>query len=123
MNIIELHQMGGPLFMSILSIIFLSIIALTAKSIYSLMQNNNGDSGATISVQPIIQLGIFAAIFGIFGQCIGLFSAFKAIEEVGGVSPEMLAGGLKVSMVSTLYGLFILLIAFMCWFGLKLKVK
>ena len=68
-------------------------------------------------------MGIFAAVFGIFGQCIGLFQAFMAIEAAGDISPAMIFGGLKVSMITTLYGIFIFLISFLIWFLLKLNVN
>ena len=44
---------------------------------------------------------------GVLGQLIGLFSAFAHLETVESVSTEMLVGGLKVSLIPTLYGLLI----------------
>ena len=36
-----------------------------------------------------------------------LFSAFSVIETSQGISPAMLASGLKISLITTLYGLLI----------------
>ena len=59
-------------------------------------------------------------ITGILGQLIGLLMAFQAIEGANDISPAILAGGLKVSMITTLYGIFINLLAILLWFLLDL---
>lgn len=59
-------------------------------------------------------------IIGILGQLIGLMEAFSAIERAGDVSPAILAGGLKVSMITTLYGIFIYMLSIIIWFLLDL---
>jgi len=64
-------------------------------------------------------VGLFAMVFGILGQLIGLYDAFSVIQKVGDISPSILAGGLKVSMLSTLYGIIIYLLSWLFWFGLE----
>jgi biopolymer transport protein ExbB/TolQ len=56
-------------------------------------------------------IAVFALVFGILGQLIGLLSAFQTLEEVGEVSQGILAGGLKISSYTTVYGIFIFLLA------------
>ena len=51
------------------------------------------------------ECGTLALALGVLGQLIGLYEAFEAIQSMGSVSTAMLVGGLKVSMVTTLYGL------------------
>ena len=63
------------------------------------------------SVGQIKNAGLLAVITGILGQLIGLFSAFEAIQQMGSVSPAMLASGLKVSMITTIYGVIIYIVA------------
>ena len=83
-------MMGGPLFMSILTLLFLGVVyaALQRKSILK-------------------EFGLAALAFGFLGQLIGLLGAFEAIEAAGGVSQSILAGGLKVSSITSIYGLLI----------------
>ena len=50
-------------------------------------------------------MGMLTLIF------IGLFGAFEAIESMGGVSQSLLAGGLKVSSITSIYGLLIYIIS------------
>ena len=65
-------------------------------------------------------MGLFTMITGILGQLIGLMMAFSAIERAGDISPGMVYGGLKVSMYTTLYGIFIYLLSILFWFILDL---
>jgi len=65
-------------------------------------------------------LGLFTMITGILGQLIGLMMAFSAIERAGDISPALVYGGLKVSMYTTLYGIFIYLLSILFWLILDL---
>ncbi|RUA31497.1 MAG: hypothetical protein DSY77_12960 [Bacteroidetes bacterium] len=107
MNIIDIHFTGGILFMGIL---FLLLVAVVFTSV--LVLKNKTDKGKAEKWLKISQeIALFALVFGILGQLVGLVGAFQAIEEVGEVSQALLAGGLKVSSYTTLYGFFIFLLA------------
>ena len=56
-------------------------------------------------------------------QLIGLYSAFAAIEGLEGISTAILAGGLRVSMITTLYGVLIYVISYLIWLVLSWKLK
>ena len=43
---------------------------------------------------------------GVMGAFIGLITAFDVIEASGGAEPAIIAGGLKVALLSPLFGLF-----------------
>ena len=91
---LDLFYQGGLLFMSILTILLLAVIVSFWK--YPSWTK---------------ELGILALTFGILGQVLGLYSAFKGIEEMGQVSQAMMAGGLKVSSITTIYGLIIFILS------------
>ena len=108
---IELFQMGGMLFMSILTIQLAAVLFVGARSWLSKQRKTN----------LIKSIGLLAMITGILGQLIGLFSAFEAIQQMGSVSPAMLAGGLKVSMITTIYGAIIYLISILISLGIQIQ--
>jgi len=112
---IDLFYMGGPLFMGILTIILITAVAV---AVYIFVQGGK-ENGKTPSVTLVKEIGIFGLVFGIFGQFLGLYQAFSAIEQMGSVSPALLAGGLKVSAITTLYGMIIFVISWLLYFGLK----
>ena len=48
---------------------------------------------------------------GILGSFIGLYSAFDFIQQGGDVSPAILAGGMRVALICTLYGLLVYILS------------
>ncbi len=113
MSFTEFHWMGGTLFMSVLSISFTTILALTVLNSVRLARGNYDAAKQILTINDIKAIGIFAIIWGIFGQSIGLFSALQAMEAAGDIAPAMVYGGLKVSFITTLYGTFIFLLAWL----------
>ena len=112
---IELFQMGGVLYMSILSILLLGVVIASVRS-WTKKDTNKKDEDLVRSI------GLLACITGIFGQLTGLFQAFGIIEEVGAISPALLVGGIKVSMITTIYGLLIYMISLVLTLVIK-KMK
>ncbi len=113
MSFAEFHWMGGTLFMTVLSISLTTIIAATVLNIIRLSRDNYNPANQYLVIKDIKAIGIFAIVWGVFGQSIGLFSAFQAIEAAADISPEMIYGGLKVSFITTLYGTFIFLLSWL----------
>jgi len=117
----ELFYMGGPLFMGILTVLLVILLAVT---IYFVMVISSGKASDQANFPHrlgyIKSIGLFIFITGILGQLIGLVEAFKAIEAAMDISPAIMAGGLKVSMITTLYGMLIYLISIIIWFALDL---
>ncbi|MBT5152052.1 MAG: hypothetical protein HOM43_06665 [Flavobacteriales bacterium] len=90
---INYFYMGGPLFMGMLTLIFIALIV------------------AAVLKKGVKEIGLLALAMGFLGQLIGLMGAFEGIEAMGGVSQSMLAGGLKVSSITSIYGLLIYIIS------------
>jgi biopolymer transport protein ExbB/TolQ len=73
------------------------------------------------TINAVLQIGIFSFFFGILGQALGLLEALQVIEQLGPISPSLVAGGVKVSMITTVYGLLIFLVSFVAWAVLKYR--
>ena len=113
---------GGLLFMSLLSICLLSVIILTLWYGRQVLKKEiTGDLRHRLTY--IRSAGLLALVLGILGQLIGLYEAFSQIQKVGGVSQEMLAGGLRVSMITTLYGMIIFVISYLIWWVLDARFR
>jgi biopolymer transport protein ExbB len=51
-----------------------------------------------------------APMLGFLGTVIGMVQAFDRIEEVGDLSPSVVAGGIKVALLTTVFGLVVAII-------------
>jgi len=94
---------GGPTFMYPLVILIIVNIALTIKGFI-------GKSNVQKTIKLLSSVSLFAIVWGLLGQVIGLIGAFDAIEAVGDISPALLAGGLKVSFIVPMFGFITFLI-------------
>jgi len=99
-----LLQDGGPVFMYPLLVLLLLCIALF---IQALLRPNKQEKAKEL----LSSIGLFALVYGFLGQVLGLIGAFDAMEATTNVSPSILAGGLKVSFLSTGFGALVFLIA------------
>lgn len=56
----------------------------------------------------LVWISLFIAIapmLGFMGTVIGMIEAFRMIEEAGDISPTIVAGGIKVALLTTVFGL------------------
>tara|TARA_R110002073_G_scaffold279026_1_gene442787 strand:- start:17958 stop:18356 length:399 start_codon:yes stop_codon:yes gene_type:complete len=95
---------GGPLFMYTTLILLIVIVALIVKAFLKKGKN-------TKEIKLISSISLFVLVWGFLGQMIGLIGAFDAIEAQGNVAPSVLAGGIKVAILSPLFGMVVFLIA------------
>ena len=117
---IETYKAGGPFFMFLITLLGLSFLFFVIKSGITIFVKKNY-SGKGISY--ILMFGSLAFIFGLLAQAIGMFVAFGAIQQVKDISPAMVAGGLKVSMIAPLYGAFYFILSIPIWVVFRETVK
>lgn len=111
--------------MGMITIIFVAGLAVAVKSLLSAVNGGSeNDARQTYRLLGYVRsIGLLCLVTGIMGQMIGLFSAFEAIEQMGSVSPALLAGGLKVSSITTIYGMLCFVICYLAYFGISVMVK
>jgi biopolymer transport protein ExbB/TolQ len=112
----DLFYMGGPLFMGILTILLFAALAITGFNLFLLIRRDYRDiESLRKRVVYIKAIGTVALATGFLGQMLGLFQAFGVIEDAGNVSTSLLASGLKISMISPLYGIAIFILSWLLW--------
>jgi hypothetical protein len=102
-TLINRFMEGGAIFMSLILICLLISIYFIVKSILNIKTNND------VSIKMLKHIndsGILALILGFLGAFLGLISAFDVLEATGQAAPQIIAGGLKVALLSPLFGLF-----------------
>ena len=94
---------GGALFMSLILICLLISIFFTVKSILKIKTDKEASKKI---LKHISDSGTLGLALGVMGAFIGLVSAFDVLEATGAAEPSIIAGGLKVALLSPLFGLF-----------------
>ena len=111
---------GGALFMSLILICLLLSIYFMVKSFLTL--NTNRETSKRM-LKHIGDSGTLGLALGVLGAFIGLITAFDVIEATGGAAPSIIAGGLKVAILSPIFGLFTLSFAKLSILVLRLIQK
>jgi len=94
---------GGALFMSLILICLLLSIYFMVKRFLTL---NKDKETSNRMLKHIGDSGTLGLALGVLGAFIGLLTAFDVIEATGGAAPSIIAGGLKVAILSPIFGLF-----------------
>ena len=111
---------GGALFMSLILICLLLSIYFMIKSFLTV--NTNKETSKRM-LKHIGDSGTLGLALGVLGAFIGLITAFDVIEATGGAAPSIIAGGLKVAILSPIFGLFTLSFAKLSILVLRLIQK
>lgn len=74
----------------------------------------------------MVWISLFIAIapsLGFLGTVVGMVQAFDDIEKAGDISPTVVAGGMKVALITTITGLIVALILQVCYNYLLSKIE
>ena len=83
-------------------------LEMVDKAIVSVGSVANGKLERNVSwISLFIAL---APMLGFMGTVIGMIGAFDAIEAAGDISPSLVAGGIKVALLTTVFGLIVAMI-------------
>lgn len=93
------------------------VVALTARVATLLAAGRAEESGGPLNL--LLHAGIFSFVFSLLGHAISLYQMITAIEAAGGVAPEIVVGGLRVSFIVPLFGLSILTGSLFLWILLR----
>ncbi|MDW5289880.1 MotA/TolQ/ExbB proton channel family protein [Formosa sp. PL04] len=99
---------GGALFMSLILICLILSLFFLISGFY---QANRNEVKSRKMISLVSDSSLLGLVIGFLGSIIGLISAFDAIEGMNSISSGMLAGGLKVSFLTTLFGTLVFVIS------------
>ena len=106
-----------PLTFSVMAVIGLAL--MSAATLFG--RDATAGLVAKTWIDAILFWGGFAVISGVLGSIIGVILAFQAIEAAGEVQATLVAGGIKVALLSSFFGVTILGFAALLWFGLQFR--
>jgi biopolymer transport protein ExbB/TolQ len=114
----------GGLYMWPLSILAIVIVALSVKKAVDLFARRGLDrESLERGLGAILFWGCVAAVLGFLGQFHGTYLSLRVISQAPVISPALVAEGLAVSLITTLFGLILLALAAVAWFGLSCRYR
>lgn len=124
----DLFMMGGPVFMGVLTLLFVITTAWIIYHFSAAYRSKEGDKLASLRKLGYGKsMGLFALIVGILGQMIGFSGMFSIIEEVSRsgekIIPHLVFEGIGSTMIVTVYGLLIYLFSLLLWFVASILIE
>ena len=113
----EIYVAGGSFFMHPLSLILFINLGLIIFVFITRLQKKK--LGKNI-LEAIRQLGGLALAWGVFSTVVGLFFAFEDLARMKETLPlYVIMGGLKVALITIIYGLIIFMFSLISFIGLR----
>jgi hypothetical protein len=106
--LVDRFNEGGPFFMSLILICLVLAMLCIIRGFLSLSKNEAQSKKMT---RLAADAGLLGLVFGFLGSIIGLITAFDAIEGSDAMSSGLMASGLKISLLTTLFGSFVFIIS------------
>lgn len=80
-----------------------------------------GAAARGMTVHTILVWGGLNGLLGILGTVLGLSVTGMSIEHAGGnASPALIAGGIRIALSTSIFGLLLLTVAVVAWLALQL---
>lgn len=107
--LIERFVEGGVTGMTLILICLLLAVFFAFKA----FANLNGEAATFLKYKKLInQVVLLGLVISIVNSLMGLIQGFDALEATGGADPAILAGGLKITLLSPLFGLTVFIIGY-----------
>ena len=114
--ILSIFNDGGPLFM------YSNLLILITCIIMIIMAFLNSEKSDKI-IEIVKHLSLFGLVWGYLGFFVGMIQAFDTIAIANDIAPGVLAGGLKIGLLSPSFGMIVFLVARLGIIGLRVKKK
>ncbi len=114
---IQIGFIRWPLTFSLVVVLALTVTA--AVRLYG--RAASADLRTKAWLDAILFWGGFGLVAGVLGTVVGVVVAADSIERAGAVAPTLVWGGIRVAMLSSVYGLLILVVGSLSWFVLQLR--
>lgn len=119
---LELFRSGGYMMWPML-LGLIALVVITVRSASGLASGDHDEAAARSAADAVLFWGGFSALLGFMGTLIGIAQAARAISLAGSASAGLIWGGISVTLITTLFGLAILLLALVVWYALRAAAR
>ncbi|MFC3881882.1 hypothetical protein ACFOSV_16925 [Algoriphagus namhaensis] len=107
MNIFARFEEGGFMGMTMIFICLILAVFFSIRA-FSYLKKDIGKFNKFLKLTN--QIALLALVISVANSLFGLISAFDALEATGGAEPAIIAGGVKITLLSPLFGFIVLIL-------------
>ncbi|WP_297099045.1 hypothetical protein [uncultured Draconibacterium sp.] len=113
---------GGPGFMTLHYLMWILVIIFSVRAVKNIRSTKCDYRKLEKLNTTILFIGGLGLLLSLLYRTMGMYNAFSVLETTSDISPTLVAGGLKASLVAPLYSLFLFLVTGIIWFIFRLKI-
>lgn len=76
-------------------------------------------SGLLAEINGVLFWGGFASVLGLIGTFVGVALMARSLAQAGAATASVVWGGLRVALIPTVFGLVVLSVCLLAWYGLR----
>lgn len=118
---VELFRSGGFMMWPML-LALIAVLVVGVRAALGVKSGMEGRADVRSAADAVLFWGGFSALLGLLGTLIGIAQAARAISAAGGASAALIWSGMGITLITTLFGLMILLLALIVWYVLRTVV-
>lgn len=107
---------GGGVMMWPMLLVGLAVLFLAGHAAVLLARREPEVEGR---LRAVLFWGVMSLVLGLLGTTVGIVQMTEAIARSSGVRTETVMGGFGVSLITSIFGLLIFLLAAVLWFSLR----
>lgn len=109
--------------MLVLLVIVVIAAVLVVRAWLRLRALTGPDAKVETGIDAVLFWGFYAVVVGVLGTLVGVAQAAGAIERAQAVSTQLIWGGIKVALSTTIFGLVTFSLALLVWFALRVRYR
>lgn len=118
----ELMREGGYMMWVILAVSLL-ILGLATWAGARTAKLPGPNAMVETAIDAVLFWGVWVVVIGLLGTFLGIYQAAGVLAQFGDASPELIWGGIKVALTTTVFGLLVFSIAALLWMGLRTRYR
>lgn len=98
-------------------------LGLAADAGRKLFGRTGVTDGLRAEIDGVLFWGGFASVLGVFSTLVGVALTTRWLEQVGEAPATVVWGGIRVALIPTAFGLAVLALCLLAWYGLRTALR
>lgn len=115
---LDIYIAGGVEYMHPVTLVLIVLLVMAGRLVFRKIRHQPLEES---NFKVLLQLGMLGLALGTFGTIIGFFQVLHALSEMTETLPfNVIMGGLKVALITVIYGVIVFIISMVLYFVLRM---